>query len=186
MIKEIHEYEDAIKARLDLADAPQVETRVMPENEAENNRPYEKGLITVAYAGSRFSKTKQIGTQSQEEISLFEVIFQSKKLRGDGGIYKMLQMAKRQLIGYKVFDSKKIYIDTGDAEKVGFVERSEDQIFMFRMLICIETTFVQAVEEPEYDGPLLVKASPHVAEINNESNNGIGYNFRIGENNEIE
>lgn len=172
------DYEDAIATQ--LGTLANVDIIVLPDNEADYNLPYSKSKITVAYVGSRFGMIKQLVGVSQDEMQLYEIVIQSRSTRGEIGAYELLDYCKKKLLGFAPLSSKKMYVESSADEMIRLMKR-EKGIFTYSFQVVVETVFVQQLNEPEFDGPPLVKAEPLVVNIGGESNVGIGYTDRIGE-----
>lgn len=96
-------------ARIAAKVVSQYLTEKLPENQADYNRPFVKGKITVAYKKSQFNTPKSTGHTVQEEGMQLEIVLCAKKLRGPDGIYEMFDKTRRALIGWRPSHCGRMY-----------------------------------------------------------------------------
>lgn len=77
------------------------EAVAIPQNEAEMQRPFQKSKVTVQYFTSAYQPTKMLGGAVQSETITIKLLFETRNLRGDNGLYNLMEYAKRCLLGYK-------------------------------------------------------------------------------------
>ncbi len=73
----------------------------LPENVEEYRKAFSKARATVQYLESDFDPSTSINQVVQEEKVRIRVTFEARKLRGDGGLYSLMDAVKKALIGYK-------------------------------------------------------------------------------------
>lgn len=74
----------------------------MPERESERNLPVPgNAQFTVMYAGSEYENVQSTGQVSQTETIFVSVLVESNALRGTKGIYNLVSVLKKALIGFK-------------------------------------------------------------------------------------
>lgn len=102
--------EDAIFNRLrPLETLPKFEVRKMPETQAEMDKPFVNGRVTVMYDGSRFEPNgsgMQLVTMAtdesvQQETLHIKTTLQARKLRGEFGIYDLMRLVRNHLSGFE-------------------------------------------------------------------------------------
>lgn len=95
------ELEEAIVTRLaPLAQAGH-EVVSQPENQNDFKRTVNGARVTVGYVGSEFAKVSSTAQIRQEETPKFEVAIQARKLRGNGGLYSVIEAIRTLLIGFR-------------------------------------------------------------------------------------
>lgn len=86
-----------------------VDVRPQPENETEANVKAFSPLITVSYQHSEFSGSLTRGLPEmfstddavQDEFAEIHVVLQARLLRGESGIYSLLDKIRKKLHGYR-------------------------------------------------------------------------------------
>lgn len=73
----------------------------IPENEGDYRKAFTKSRATVQYLESDFDPSSSVNQVVQEEKVRFRVSFEARKLRGEGGIYQLMDLVKKSLIGYR-------------------------------------------------------------------------------------
>lgn len=143
--------EDEISARLAAEAWEKVDVLPVPEREKDLKLPVPNIQLIVQYAGSKFGGTKTTNPVSQEETGHFNVILQSKKLRGTTGIYDLLIKIKKSLLGFKPTGCQKLQIvpDKG----IEFVEFSDD---LWQFSITLSTTWVTVEFVPDVEDEVLI------------------------------
>lgn len=101
--------EDAIVSRLSAKLGATATVIALPEVQAQNQRPFDKARVTVAYNSSMFDggrygnavNVMSVDGTVQEESIKIKVSIESKKLRGTGGIYELLVAVRQAVIGFE-------------------------------------------------------------------------------------
>lgn len=101
--------EDAIVSRLEPLRALGFEVIALPDNNADYERPFRFGRVTVAYKGSMFNDDGMSGRPMvfstsevvQKETAEIEVVVQARFIRSNQGIYKLVQHVFTLLLGYE-------------------------------------------------------------------------------------
>lgn len=87
----------------------------IPENQAQQNRPFTKGRVTVQYLKSSYQPSQGMGAVSQHETLTIRCLFQVRDFRSDVGYYALVEHVKRSLLGYQPANcTKKLAIDTNE------------------------------------------------------------------------
>jgi len=87
----------------------------IPQNEAEQNRPFQKSRVTVQYFTSAYQPTKMLGGAAQAETITMRLTFEARNLREDNGFYALIEHVKHSLLGYQPANcSKALVIDKYD------------------------------------------------------------------------
>lgn len=110
--------EDAIAARLSTALGTTATVVTMPEYQAQNQRPFDKPRIVVAYNHSMFGEGRygdKIPTMStdavaQEENISIRISIEARALRGAAGIYELLVAVRQALIGFEPLSLDKLKV----------------------------------------------------------------------------
>lgn len=130
---------------------PSTDTIKMPENEADHEKPFQKSRISVFYSGSKYKENdrphpmRALGQVVQNEIVSFELLIQSRKLRGPIGILPVYKDVKMLLSGFKPSSCEKIYCKSFE-----FITLDKN-IWTYKA--CFETTTLSVQDEwDEEDG----------------------------------
>lgn len=92
---------------------------VRPENEkeyADAKKAVEGGCVFVGYSNGSFRATtdkpelKTTDVMVQDEVVNVELAFQCRKLRGNTGLFKMIEITKRLVLGFRPPSCTKIYM----------------------------------------------------------------------------
>jgi len=87
----------------------------IPQNEAEQSRPFIKSKVTVQYFTSAYQPTKMLGGVAQAETITIRLTFEARTLREANGFYNLVEHTKRSLLGYKPANcTKGLVIDKYD------------------------------------------------------------------------
>jgi hypothetical protein len=70
------------------------------ENETEASRITDKGRVHVMYTTSKIDDTNSTSSVQQKETITVAFIPECDKLRGDGGVYHLVQLIKDCMLGY--------------------------------------------------------------------------------------
>ncbi|RAJ00466.1 Gp37 protein [Chitinophaga skermanii] len=79
----------------------------IPDNETEANRFYQQinlSKVAIQYVGSTYLSSTSVDVISVVEKVKFRFIFEGRKLRGDGGIYNLIEFVKKKVTGYPLND----------------------------------------------------------------------------------
>jgi hypothetical protein len=77
------------------------QVEAMPDNEAANLPPRQRGRVTVQVGMSKFGEHRSItAAVVQEEDIYVDIILRARTLRATGGIYDLCELARRLLIGF--------------------------------------------------------------------------------------
>ena len=116
----------------------------LPEVQADFERPFLNGRITVAYKSSEFGDVRNTHHIVQDEKLSFELVIVCRKLRGASGLHSVTEMVKRKLLGFAPTDCSKMRLI-----KYGYTDYDkESALWAYSMIF--ETTY-RLVEEAEYD-----------------------------------
>lgn len=86
---------------------------VMPETEDEANefeKLFPRARVAVEYTESNYQRPSSLRIVRQEETLRFRLLFESRKLRGEGGLYTMMQEVKLSLIGFRLTDCDELFV----------------------------------------------------------------------------
>lgn len=89
------------------------EAALMPETEhqfAEFYSNWTKARAAVQYVDSEYDSGRSTGIMVQEEKARFRLTYETRKLRGDGGLYNLMELTKLALIGYKPTDGDRMTV----------------------------------------------------------------------------
>lgn len=116
----------------------------LPQLQADFDRPFMKGRITVAYKSSDFGDVINTHHIVQDEKIQVELIIQSRKLRDDDGLHAITEAVKRRLVGFAPTDCSKMYI-----VKNGFTNHdSQSALWQYSMIF--ETKY-RLIEDAQYN-----------------------------------
>lgn len=117
-----------------------IEVRTTPETQKEfdDQRLKDKPIINICYQGSDYERSRTVDIIAQAETEIFDVVVRSVKLRGQKGIYALMDLARRALVGFKLSGCKPIYLLDFKPD-----ERSTEQEWVWKMRFAFETSFAQ-------------------------------------------
>ncbi len=107
--------EESIAERLDSMKDAGYGVAVLPDVEADFKNPIGP-QVWVSYQKSKFDQTSDdprlygSGPTHQKEVLNFELTIQAKKLRGNAGVYKTLELVRLLLVGFKPTNCHKLYM----------------------------------------------------------------------------
>lgn len=81
------------------------EASLIPETEAQFTEFYSKftkARVAAQYIDSQYDPGSAVGIVSQEEKVRFRLTFEARKLRGEGGLYNLMEITKLALVGYRL------------------------------------------------------------------------------------
>jgi len=148
----ISDIEQAIADRLAPFGTVGYTVQVLPENQSEyETKPFLNGQITVAFHSSKYGKTNAIGQGvSQYETTKFIIAVRSKKLRGDKGIYNIVSIIRRYLVGFRPVENS--WAMTADEMALKEATR-EDALWTYYITFDVMRLAVE--ETPSDDSALL-------------------------------
>lgn len=85
----------------------------MPETDTEAavfEKQITKARCAVEYIDSSYEANSTMGAVRQVEKAKFRLTFESKKMRGDGGLYTMIERIKEFLIGYRLTNAEPLVV----------------------------------------------------------------------------
>lgn len=131
--------------------ADSFEASLMPETEEQfrtfyNN--YSKTRVAVQFFDSTPQSSSAIGCTTQDEFVRFRLSFEARKLRGDGGLYQMMELVKKSLIGFAPSNAGKL-----EYKKYGLLEFEQNSWQPYFEFEC-KTVNVQAFSDFSDDDPL--------------------------------
>lgn len=105
---------DQITAHItELGKTDLYEAMVIPETEQQYMDFYSnftKARVAVQYIDSQYNPGNSSGIGLQEERVRFRLTYEAKKLRGDGGIYNLIEITKQALIGFRPSDADRMTV----------------------------------------------------------------------------
>jgi len=129
---------------IDQAVDASFEALFIPEKQSEQSRPFDKSRVTVQYFNSTYQPAPGINEVSQLETITMRLYFETRDLRSDRGFYKLIELCKRSLLGYKPANcSKRMTIDKYD------LVFYENNTFSPYIDFQTETVNVQAFDDTE-------------------------------------
>ena len=138
----IIELENSIVERLSPLAGPTVEVIAVPETQAEFSRAVQN-RVTVAYSGGRVGEAsmRSMADTQQDFGAMIDVTIQSRKLRGDAGIYALDQAVRGRLLGFRPANAGKMRI-----ESVAF-QALEENLWIYTLTFIAPTVFVEVDEQ---------------------------------------
>jgi hypothetical protein len=142
--------ENAIKTRLQTDLGSAVEVEVEPQFEGENIQPYIRPRITIFLDQSEFDKTKTTHYIAQDENAKVFLLLRSRRLRGENGIYDLVERIRKSIVGFKPAHWDKIWL-----VKIAFDERFR-AMWSYVMVIGSRSMIVED-EDQEATSPILLE-----------------------------
>lgn len=127
------------------------EAVLMPETEEQFRSFYNnflKARVAVQFFDSTPQSSSSIGCTTQDEFVRFRLSFESRKLRGDGGLYQMMELVKKGLIGFSLSNAGRL-----EYKKYGLLEFEQNSWQPYFEFEC-KTVNVQAFSDFSDDDPL--------------------------------
>jgi len=91
------------------------EAVAIPQNQAEQERPFTKSRVTIQYFTSAYQPNQGMGAVTQAETVTIRATFEARTLREANGFYNLVEHTKRCLLGYTPANcTKKLTIDKYD------------------------------------------------------------------------
>jgi hypothetical protein len=87
------------------------EAALIPETEQQYTDFYSnftKARVAVQYVDSQYDPGSSAGIGLQEERARFRLTYEARKLRGDGGIYNLMEITKLALVGFRPTDADRM------------------------------------------------------------------------------
>lgn len=113
-----------------------IEVEALPENQAQMQRPFDKARVTVVYLMSDFQKPKATGHTVQQEDMQADIAIYARKIRGENGIYDVVEKVTKALFGFKPTHCGMIY---GLQFKF---DKREDALWCYTLTIAAPTNVV--------------------------------------------
>jgi hypothetical protein len=110
-----------------LSELEDVEVVALANSEAAFTKTF-TNKITVAYSGSEYASPEGMGNIVQREEVEVVLFFESRKTRGDKGIYKTMSKAKEKALGFAPDHCGKAYLKKQTPLK------RDDDIFSFTQI----------------------------------------------------
>lgn len=137
--------EDAIVARLEPLKALGFEVIALPDRDADYERPFKFGRVTVAYKASLFNEDGFNGRPMifstneivQKETAELEIVIQARTLRGDKGVHWLKQAVSKQIIGWEPDSWGRLY-----GREYRYVEHA-DGIFTYALTLFCSGLLIQ-------------------------------------------
>lgn len=121
---------------------PKIQIVQTPQSEKDFDLPFLNGRITVVYAQSGYGESTSTAQIRQLETLQFEVIIQSKLLRGVDGLHDINERTRRRLTGWMPTSCGRVWM-----QKNGFVERdAQNNVFTYTLTIATTYLFIQEFE----------------------------------------
>jgi hypothetical protein len=150
--------ENSIVTRLSPLSLVGIEVLPLPEADADVVNPFDKGKITVAYLSSDFDQSVTTDCVAQPEKITFQLVVQSRTLRGTTGIYPVLTAIKSLVLGWKTATTDKIQFSKAQ------YDAHENGVWTYHINVTTENL---AIEQP--DDVTVVIATQITLENENET-----------------
>jgi hypothetical protein len=138
--------EDDIVARLAPLVTAGYEVEAMPNNEAANIPPKQRGRVTVQVGMSKFGEHRSItAAVVQEEDIYVDIILRARTLRATGGIYDLCELSRRLLIGFTP-DNCRLPLSGVDFGGISPAEL-QDSLWTYALRLKTQTISVGAADE---------------------------------------
>jgi hypothetical protein len=89
------------------------EAAVIPETEQQYTEFYSnftKARVAVQYVDSQYDAGSSTGIALQEEKAKFRLTYEARKLRGEGGLYNLMEVTKLALVGYRPSNADRLTV----------------------------------------------------------------------------
>lgn len=131
----------------------------IPEKQADFDRPWTKGRITVAYSGSTFGhkeKGSLLSTNAiaQEETAEFTISIQARSLRGENGIHKSISRVKKIVTGFKPSDCDRLFLKEGAFQEE---QPYHEGVWTYQLCVACTTRAVQDEQDDDLDQALITR-----------------------------
>lgn len=93
---------------------------LMPETEQEAKdfeKLFPKSRVAVERLKSEYAKNSSLQLVTQSETVTFRLLFEGKVLRGEKGLYAMMEQTKLSLIGFKLSNSDELTVSSEGKEQ---------------------------------------------------------------------
>ena len=142
--------EDEVVARL-ISVIPDFDIVPLPQKSAEFKNPDERPRITVAYGGSEFPAMKSTNESRQDENVTVLINITSRLLRGDVGIYSIIEKVINALLGFRLSNIDRLLL-----KSIEFDNRDESTtIFSYNVTMIGKKLRIQILSDAADDGPPL-------------------------------
>lgn len=132
----VNKLQPLVTAGIDVVPLPQVE--------AEFQRPFQNGRVTVVYKGSTFDDHLNTHHVVQDERLQFEIVVVCRRLRGETGVHGIVEVIKRTLLGFAPTDCSKMKVIKNSYQEY------QKEAALWGYSIIFETVY-RLVEDAEYD-----------------------------------
>lgn len=140
--------EESIAARLAPMVTAGYKVDVLPDVQADFKNPIGP-QVWVSYQKSTFDQTSDdprhfsTGPTHQKEVLNFELTIQAKKLRGNSGVYKTIELARLLLVGFRPTNCHKLYM-------VQVVPASyEENLWTYKMMMACQSVVLEQAPADE-------------------------------------
>lgn len=132
-----------------------VDVFIFPETESALKKLAGNCWCTVCFKKEDPKPPKSTGKMAQDVTAFVEVIIQSKSLRGEMGIYTIVEFVEKRLMGYRPKGYSKIW-----SAGLTFVSHdTKDNLFQFSYMFCAERQIMEEAQDEVYPGlemPVLI------------------------------
>jgi hypothetical protein len=136
---------------------PTLRVETEPEIEGENLPIITDPRVTIFLDQSEFNKTKNTHYIVQDEDIKVFLLVRARKLRGDGGVYQILELIRKALVGYIPEGFTKIWL-----VKIAF-EKHERGIWNYTVVIGMNSLIA---EETNDELPVLTAPTADFVDTN--------------------
>lgn len=140
VVNRLKDYYASLSVRLGSVFNPEIVK--LPENEKEFSKAMAEARITVAYVASSGADIISTSEVVQEELVEIVVLIESRKLRGNTGVYALLQNNLLALLGYAP-DFKSFQMSLKQQERL----QKEDDINRFSQTFRVKKFLVTDADE---------------------------------------
>ena len=146
--------QSAVVDRLSALNGESITVVGLPENEAERTKPLPtKVKMTVIYAGSDYDPVASTAQIKQDEKIYIAVLIESSFLYGALGIYSLVSLIKKMLIGFQPAGCRRFRMSKhhtiGEPDAV-----KKDNMWQYQVIFMTDTVTVEDFTE---DVSVLVK-----------------------------
>jgi hypothetical protein len=111
----------------------------IPESQDDLRKSILRPRVWVAYNGTNYQPSQSSGNIVQEATITFEVVVQSKKLRGPTGVYVVLELIKLLLVGFRPTELNLLYLANEE-----LIQLDDHGVWNYRQVYSCKTRQVQA------------------------------------------
>lgn len=130
------------------------EAWLIPDTEhdfKEFQKQFTKARVAVQYIDSSFLPNKSHSLVMQEENARFRLTLEARKLRGEGGLYKLIELCKLYLLGFQITNADRLRM-----VKYGQLEFEQNHIQPYLEFECtvMNMQVHEDFNEAAFGGPL--------------------------------